>query len=72
VSHFESAYEFGLGIAYKLAEASDDELLVVFDRLRRDRQLSVAVHQMNVLLTDAAHKEIALAALRRLGLEHAG
>lgn len=63
---------FGLSVARDLSEASENAWPVIFDELRKRRQLSIAIHQMNKLLSDPGHRDLALAALRRIGLEHGG
>lgn len=63
---------FGLLSARRLSEATGDEWLVVYEELPRSRALSTAVHQMNRLLDVPEHRELAMSALKRIGLEHAG
>ena len=72
MSKFDSTHQFGLDVAHQLAEASEDEWLLIFEHLRGDCKLSIAVHQMNALLANPAHRDVVLAAFRRLGLEYAG
>jgi len=61
-----------LGVARRISEASDIEIVEILHQLRDKRELSRTVRALNALLQDSAHNETAWLALRRLGLEHAG
>ncbi len=63
-------YELGLKVARKFSCASDDEWPAYFEQLRRGKQLSQAIRQINALLDESEHRQIAVAALRRIGLLH--
>jgi hypothetical protein len=63
---------FGLRVAHLLNRSSDAEWPEHFERLRRDRQLSTAIRQINALLDDQTNREVAVGALRRIGLWDAG
>jgi hypothetical protein len=59
---------FGLDVARRLTRAGDDEWPVEFERLRRTRQLSYAIRQMNLLLQHPEHADVVSSSLRRIGL----
>jgi hypothetical protein len=63
---------FGLSVAQQLCETSGDDWVTIYQNLRHKRKLYVAVHEMNALLNDPTYKDLARAALRRIGLEHGG
>jgi hypothetical protein len=44
----------------------------IFEELRRERRLLTTVHQLNLLLDQTAHREVARSALKRMGLEYDG
>jgi hypothetical protein len=60
--------ELGLRAARKLVEASDDEWPKYFVALRRDKQLSTAIREINQLLDQPKYRQLAIDALRRVGL----
>lgn len=64
--------KFGIEVATNLGAASEREFLRYFERLRRERRLSTAVRELNVLLKDAHHEPAAERALKRMGLWHSG
>lgn len=64
--------KLGIEVATNLDAASEDEFLRYFERLRRERRLSTAVRELNVLLKDAHHEPAAERALKRIGLWHSG
>jgi len=66
------AAHFYLHVARKIGEASDTEFAEIFHQLRRKRELSRTVHDLNALLCNSDHHKTALTALRRLGLKDAG
>jgi uncharacterized protein YeeX (DUF496 family) len=55
-----------------IVEAPEDWVWECFFMLRREKRLSRFVSDMNSSLRDLKRRELALAALRRLGLEYAG
>ncbi len=57
----------GLAAARKFANASDDSWPEYFDQLRRDKQLSVVIHEINELLKQPEHRQLAIDALKRIG-----
>jgi len=65
-----SSTEFGLRAARKLIEATDQEWPAFFERLRRNRELSVVVRHLNQLLDHPEHRQLAIDALKRIGLWH--
>jgi hypothetical protein len=56
----------------KLAEAGDVELFQTVTRLRTSKQLFNTVHALNEMLAAPEHRNVALRALKRLGLEYCG
>ena len=62
--------DYGLEIARRFASARDDEWPAHFEQLRRGKQLSHAIRQINALLADPEHRQVAIGALRRMGLWH--
>jgi hypothetical protein len=71
-SRAEAGAGLGLLVARQLTQAKDSEWPEIFEGLRRTRQLSAAMHGINALLDDPAHRELAVTALRRVGLEYGG
>jgi hypothetical protein len=61
---------FGRDMAQRIAAASDIEWRILFEDLRRSKRLSLTVREMNQLLAQQEHKDIATAAFRRIGLWH--
>jgi hypothetical protein len=62
--------EFGLEVARQFCCASDDEWPAYFEHLRRGKRLSQAITQINALLDEPEHRQVAVDALRRIGLWH--
>ncbi len=60
--------EFGLSAARQLIQATDEEWPQYIGRLRQDRQLWTATHQINRLLDQPEHRELAIDAFKRIGL----
>jgi hypothetical protein len=60
--------DFGLEVAHRLSAASDDEWPTYFEHLRRRKELSQAIRQINALLAEPKHRRVAVDALRRIGL----
>ena len=56
----------------RIAQASAREWPHIFEDLRRRKRLFETVHHLNRLLDEPSHRELAQAALKRLGLEHSG
>jgi hypothetical protein len=65
-------FRLGLNATDEILAGNEENALAVFDRLRRDKLLAASMHEMNMLLHHPAHGERALAAIRRIGMEHAG
>lgn len=63
----ERANQFGLHIAKTIISCNEDEWPDVVNKLRRERQLSTAIHQINNLQRDPDHVDMASAAMRRMG-----
>jgi hypothetical protein len=61
-------FAFGLGIAGLLVNVTDDQWPEIIEELRRTGELSQAVGDMTQLLNDPTHRDLAIAALRRIGL----
>jgi len=64
-------FAFGLGIAGLFANLPEHQWLEVFEELRRTKELSKAIGEINQLLNDPVHRDLAVAALRRVGMYHA-
>lgn len=61
-----------LKVACRIADAREDAAREQFLALRATKGLFAAVHGLNLLLAVPEHRDLALRALRRLGLEWAG
>ena len=61
-----------LDTARKIHKASNSEIAEIIRQLRNKKELWRTVHALNALLRDGKHRDTALLALRRLGLEHGG
>lgn len=61
-----------LGIASMLASATTDSAFELFEDLREEGRLCETIRGLNRLLQNSEHHDMALAALRSIGLEHAG
>jgi hypothetical protein len=70
--HADDETPASVQIASQLAEAPDGEWQRIFESLRRRRELSSSVHQMNKLLAHPIHADVARQALRKMGLLHGG
>ncbi len=64
--------EFGLEVAHRISCADSDDWPKYFEQLRRGRQLHRAIQQINTLLSEPEHRQVAIDALRRIGLWHDG
>jgi hypothetical protein len=64
--------EFGLGVARRIVGGTTEEAFELFETLRQARMLSLAVHEINLLLEKPEHRNVARQALRCLGLENVG
>lgn len=62
--------DLGLRAARKLVEAKDDEWPAYVDRLRRNKELSAVTHQLNQMLEQQEHRQLAIDAFKRIGLWH--
>lgn len=67
-----SDQDSGVSVARRFADASEAEWPSHFEALRRAHQLSAAIREINQLLADPANCELAVAALRRMGLDRCG
>lgn len=61
-----------LEVAWRIADAREDIAREEFLALRAAKSLFAVVHGLNLLLGVPEHRDLALRALRRLGLEWAG
>jgi hypothetical protein len=57
----------GLSSARKFVQASDESWPQYFEQLRRDKQLSTVIHEINELLEQPEYRQLAIAALTRIG-----
>lgn len=64
--------EYGLEVARQFDGATDDQWPEHFERLRRTKRLSEAIRSINGLLAEPQHRQLAVGALRRIGLWHDG
>ena len=58
---------FGLHIARKIVNCQENEWPDVVYKLKQQRQLSTAIHEINNLRHDPIHGELAAAATKRMG-----
>jgi hypothetical protein len=72
MAHPTEAMALGLTAARRICEAPGDDWIDVFQELQRDRKLAKAMHQINRLLDEPEHRNIARLALQRIGFDHAG
>ena len=61
-----------LDTARKIHSFSDREIAEIIRQLRDKKELWRTVHALNALLRDGQHRDTALLALRRPGLEYGG
>lgn len=61
-----------ISIARFLAESSDDDVSRAIDELRGSERLFSTIHELNELLGVPEHRDLALKALKRIGLDQAG
>jgi hypothetical protein len=64
--------EEAVQVAFRINSSPDREFSNIFEGLRRKGRLSATVHQFNSMLAQPAHREVAVLALKRMGLEHGG
>jgi len=60
----------GLQAARQFVQATEDEWPRYFERLRRNRQLFPAIHQIHHLLDQPEYRPLAIGALTRICLWH--
>ena len=70
-SYPDVSREEAVQVAFRINSLPDRELSD-FEGLRRRGRLSATVHQLNSMLRQPAHREVAVLALKRMGLEHGG
>ena len=63
----EQSNKFGLEVARAIINSKDSEWPDVIQQLRRERQLSNAIHEINNLQRDPIHTELASAAIKKIG-----
>jgi hypothetical protein len=61
-----------IAIARILSQSSDVQVVEIIRQLRGRKELSTTVRSLNHLLADPSHRDVALLAFRRMGLEHGG
>ena len=71
-SYPDVSREEAVQVAFRINSSPDREMTKIFEGLRRRGRLSATVHQLNSLLAQPAHRDVAALALRRMGLEHGG
>jgi hypothetical protein len=62
--------DLGLKAARQIVEARDNEWPLYVDSLRRNKELSVVTHQLNQMLQEPEHRQMAIDAFKRIGLWH--
>ena len=62
--------KLGVSVAHRIIGASDRQWVGIVHELSTKRQLSKAVQQMNRMLEDPQHEDLARCALSRIGLMH--
>jgi hypothetical protein len=62
--------DLGLKAARRIVEANDHDWPLYVDRLRRNKELSAVTHQLNQMLEQPEHRQLAIDAFRRIGLWH--
>jgi hypothetical protein len=62
--------DLGVTAARKIVQASDQEWPAYIDRLRREKMLSAVAHQLNQMLENPDHRQLAIDAFKRIGLWH--
>jgi hypothetical protein len=61
-----------VAMAREISQASDAEVAQTVSVLRASKMLCNTVHELNQMLAIPQHRELAMRALKRLGLEYAG
>jgi hypothetical protein len=69
-SYPDVSCEEAVQVAFRINSSPDRELSNIFEGLRRRGRLSATVYQLNSMLEQPAHREVAVLALKRMGLEH--
>jgi hypothetical protein len=64
--------EEAVQVAFRINSSRDREFSDIFEGLRRRGRLSATVHQLNSMLDQPAHRDVAVLALKRMGLAHSG
>lgn len=62
--------KFGIEVARKFSRANESDWVEYFEALRQRGQLSEAMRQMNAMLDVKEDRQLAVAAIRRIGLWH--
>jgi hypothetical protein len=62
--------DLGLKAARQIVTAKEDEWPLYVDVLRRNKELAAVTHQLNQLLNDPEHRQLAINAFKRIGLWH--
>jgi hypothetical protein len=65
-----SSADLGLEAARWIVQANDHEWPLYVERLRRNKELSAVTHQLNLMLEEPEHRQMAIDAFRRIGLWH--
>ena len=65
-----SSADLGLKAARQIVEANDHDWPLYVDRLRRNKELSAVTHQLNQMLEQPEHRQLAIDAFKRIGLWH--
>lgn len=60
----------GVAVARRIIAASEQQWAAIVHELAANRQLSRAVRQINRMLEDPRHQDLAKSALNRIGLIH--
>jgi hypothetical protein len=62
--------DLGLKAARQIVQAKEHEWPLYVDGLRRKKELAAVTHQLNQLLNDPEHRQLAINAFKRIGLWH--
>ena len=65
-----SSADLGLEAARWIVQANDHEWPLYVERLRRNKELSAVTRQLNLMLEEPEHRQMAIDAFRRIGLWH--
>lgn len=65
-----SSSDLGLKAARRIVQATEHEWPLYVERLRQNKELSAVTHQLNLMLEEPEHRQMAIDAFKRIGLWH--